>query len=356
MTIRYIYLLLATLFCSCQYNTVETALHPISPPYIPKDGTCLVFVGQELEAIGGLDTYANGYLDHFRQPAGFTMYTDLMPGTESFGFIHQGLDGLTTTDDWGDSPSNMSEQLSDSSFAGMALAIGLDMKGGHDTLVAKGDHDDLIFKLADWIKKTAPRPIFLRIGYEFDGHDWNHYQAEAYVSSFKRIRHIMEQSGVANITYVWQSKGRGTTLEDMNRYYPGDDYVDWCGYSFFAPDNENHPMLAFARQHNKPVFLAEATPILVDSTGRVTPIDFDNEQEAALAWEAWFVPFFRTIDQNPDIVKAFSYINCHWKAHPMWVDNPYFQHIDARLQNDSTLSVNWRNELSKPAFILGPLY
>ena len=77
----------------------------------------------------------NGYLDHFPKPAGFTMYTDLMPGSESFGMMHEGLEGLTTTDDWGDGPSNMSLQLADPDFSNMALAIGLDMKDGHEKKV-----------------------------------------------------------------------------------------------------------------------------------------------------------------------------------------------------------------------------
>ena len=31
----------------------------------PKDGKVLVFVGQDLEALGGVKQYENGYLDYF---------------------------------------------------------------------------------------------------------------------------------------------------------------------------------------------------------------------------------------------------------------------------------------------------
>ena len=42
----------------------------------PQDGKCLVFVGQELEAVGGVDGF-DGYIDHFGTPAGITIYTNL---------------------------------------------------------------------------------------------------------------------------------------------------------------------------------------------------------------------------------------------------------------------------------------
>jgi len=45
--------------------------HPA--PFEPSFGKCLVFVGQDLGAVGGLDQYEDGYCDHFAFPAGVTL-------------------------------------------------------------------------------------------------------------------------------------------------------------------------------------------------------------------------------------------------------------------------------------------
>ena len=320
----------------------------------PPGDQCLVFVGQELDAIGGVSDWENGYMDHFRKPAGFTMYTDLMPGSESFGFIHKGLDGLQTTDDWGDGPSNMSLQLQHDNFKHLLLAIGLDMKDGHESKVASGMHDELINRLGLFIKDLGPRPVFLRIGYEFDGHGWNNYDPESYVKAFRRIKDMFDDLGVKNVAYVWQSKGRGVTQEDLQKYYPGDEYVDWTGFSFFAPDNENHPMIQFSRTKGKPIFIAEATPVIVPTdSDKAQALDFNDPTQSKLAWESWFIPFFRTIDNNRDVIKAFSYINCHWKSHEMWDEVNYFNKLDVRIQLDEELSKQWMDKLSEDTYLEG---
>ena len=331
----------------------EFNLRPLAK-FEPSDQV-LLFVGQELEAIGGLDKpYDDGYLDHFETPAGFTMYTNLSPGDESFGLIQKGLDGVWTTDDWGDSPSNMTMQLSDRDFNNLALAIGLSMVN-HEEAVAKGQRDDLIKKMGEWFKRLAPRPVFLRIGYEFDGHSWNHYDRENYIKAFQRIKDILDEMGVTNVAYVWQSTGWVSDPYQLEEWYPGDAYVDWCALSFFSRWREIE-MFDFARKKGKPVFIAEATPTISDHTvkfdGKTVALDLSKKDEAALAWERWFVPFFDSIEENKDVVKAISYINCNWKSHRMWYNNPTFQKVDARLQLSKDISEKWNNEINNGNYLL----
>ncbi len=354
------FFLIVSLFFACNTEqetpasanqTNEKAKARSYEKFEPEDGKIIVFAGQELEAVGGLDKYNDGYYDHFTPPAGFTMYTDLMTGSESFGFIHKGLDGLTSTDNWGDGDSNMSLQIADPDFKNSALAIGLDMKDDNEEDVAKGERDEMIITLGKWIKDLGDRPVFLRIGYEFDGHPWNGYNREDYLTSFKRIHDMFDSLGVENVAYVWQSRGRGSFREELDQWYPGDEYVDWCAFSFFAADNENHAMIKFARDHKKPCFMAEATPILADTAGVVTPIDLSKLEDVELAWKEWFIPFFRTMENNPDVIKAFSYINSRWKDRPMWKDNSFFKTIDARLHLNEEMKKRWSEEIAKDKYL-----
>ncbi|MFN3405939.1 MAG: glycosyl hydrolase [Cytophagaceae bacterium] len=315
----------------------------------PEDGKVILFAGQELEAIGGLKDYNDGYFDHFDKPAGFTMYTNFRPGDISFGHTYKGLDGLTTTDDWGDSFSNIQMQIDDDDFANSALAIGLELVN-HEDSVAMGIHDDLIIKLGNWIKNLGSRPVFLRIGYEFDAPEWNFYEKEPYKKAFIRIRTMLDSMGVNNVAYVWQSKGFGSSKDELNEWYPGDEYVDWCAYSFFSRFKEAQPMLDFARERKKPVFIAEASP-MIERDGESIRIDLSDTSSAKEAWNEWFVPFFETIEKNQDVIKAISYINCEWRAHRMWKQNSPFKDIDARIQKGTFVSEQWKKKTASPNYL-----
>lgn len=313
----------------------------------PEDGKCILFVGQEMTAIGGLDDYNDGYLDHFKRPGGFTMYTKIRPGDEEFGFTYKDTpSGIFTDDDWGDSPSNMSRQVADEDFSNMALAIGFEMVN-HEGKIASGAHDSIVMVLGDWIKSLGDRPVFLRIGYEFGG-AWNHYDREDYIVAFKRIKDMYDKAGINNIAYVWQSHGWDEPMDYLESWYPGDDYVDWCSYSFFSRFDETN-MIEFARKHGKPVLIGEATPTIstdsVKTTGMTEETILSNPTQAEEAWEKWFLPFFQTIEENPDVVKAVSYINCHWKANRMWSNNPTFKRVDARLQINPEIAKRWKEKV-----------
>jgi len=322
----------------------------------PPDGKVLVFAGQELTSVGGLKDYNDGYLDHYKKPAGWTSYTFLTPGDTSFGFVHKGLDGIWTTDDWGDNDYNMSLQLEDPNFSDMILAIGLAMvsQSNHEKKVAAGEYDEMLKKFGGFLQSLAPRPVFLRIGYEFDGHGWNHYDIDAYKKAFRHIKELFDSMNIDNVAYVWQSTGWVSTQENLEEWYPGDEYVDWCAYSFFSRWKEAE-MIDFARKHDKPVFIAEATPTISDHTvkfdGNTKTTVLSDPNQAQEAWDHWFVPFFKTINGNPDVVKAFSYINCNWKSHPMWKSNPTFKRIDARLETSELIDRMWKEELSKASYI-----
>jgi len=318
----------------------------VAAKFEPANGKCLFFIGQDMEAIGGLEGY-DGYCDHFRIPAGFTLYTNFSPGENVFGFMTQGNDGIETKANWGAGDTCAKCYTDHPDFKYSLLAIGLSLVD-HEKAVANGERDDLIRELGGWIKGLGKRPVFLRIGYEFDGWDWNHYSKKHYLLAWKRIYAVFEEMGVSNVAFVWQSKGSGTNQKALEEWYPGDEWVDWCGYSYFGdPDEE---MLTFARRHQKPVFIAEATPVFQEGK-----LFFDTRLSdpkiAQRAWEKWFIPFLETIHTHSDIIKAFSYINVNWSEQPMWIINPVFQKVDSRIQVNELLSEKWNQELQDKRYL-----
>ena len=334
---------------TCKKEAKQLVVPDLTPTYSgrlqkfePAAGKVILFVGQELESIGGTDKYSNGYYNYFPAAGGFTQYT---------AFNGSGLPGLTTLDDWGDGPENMSIPVTDADFKNSCLAIGLDISNGGDEKTAQGQYDALIQKLGNWIKAFGERPVFLRIGYEFDGFDWNHYKKGFYIPAFRRIHQKFDDMGIKNVAYVWQSRGTGSTRQVMDEFYPGDQYVDWVGYSFFIPADVNHPMIQFARDHKKPLFIAESTPVFLDVNGECKPLDLTKLADAEWAWTDWFTPFFKTVQDNADVVKAIHYINSPWKIRPLWNNNPFFKNIDARITKNDYIKTKWLNETGQSRYL-----
>jgi len=347
--------LLSIAALSCNSNSSETVEKRVGSnrlsKFEPANGKVILFAGQDLESIGGTVNYTDGYFDHFPAAGGFTQYTDFATGHNSFGFIHKGLDGLTTLDNWGDGPESMAVTVSDPTFKNSCLAIGLDISQGNDSVTTVGGHDELICRLGNWLQGLGNRPVFLRIGYEFDGFDWNHYQKRFYIPAWHRIRSKLDSMGVMNVAYVWQSKGAGAKREIMDDFYPGDSIVDWVAFSYFIPADSSNPMIQFARDHKKPLFIAESSTVFLDSNGVCKPLDLTKQADAEWAWRDWFTPYFRTIAKNQDVIKAVHYINCPWKARPMWKDNPYFKNIDARITKNDSLRKWWLAETSRETYL-----
>lgn len=312
----------------------------------PPDGECLFFIGQDLAATGGLDGYSDGYSDHFGVPAGFTVYTGFSPGDQSYNLLQKGNDGIKSKANWGAGDNCAECYIDDEDYQYSVMAIGLSLVG-HEKQVATGKRDYLIKDLGNWIK-AIERPVFLRIGYEFDGWDWNNYNRKFYLKAWERIHKLFQEMEVKNVAFVWQSKGTGSGQDILEKWYPGDDLVDWCGYSYFSdPDQE---MLVFARKHNKPVFIAEATPIL-ERDGQFLDSRLSDPKIAEKIWHDWFIPFIKTLNENQDVIKAFSYINTNWPTQPMWQSNPVFQQVDSRIQVSEFISKRWQEEMAKPRYL-----
>ena len=108
-----------------------------------------------------------------------SVYTNFSPGQESFGYYNSGNDGIKGIANWGSGDCCAQCYVDDEDYKYSAISIGLSMVN-HEKKVANGTHDQLIKELANWIKGLGERPVFLRIGYEFDGWDWNHYNRKQY--------------------------------------------------------------------------------------------------------------------------------------------------------------------------------
>ena len=296
--------------------------------FVPPAGKTLLIMGQDIKTI-------SEYMDNFSDrpmPGGWTAYW----GITSMN----GVDRMNA-EDIGKQYGYQNHQTLVDRFPDTVLQSGLWMAGMWDVLenAGNGKYNPVIRQFSAWAK-TIDRPLYLRIGYEFDGDD-NQMEPVDYVKAYRRIVDIIRAEGADNVAFVWHSYAaptyKGYPLSD---WYPGEDYVDWVGISLFGHmysadlSKEANDVFNFAKQHKKPVMVAEASPI--------NGIDKDNID----AWNTWFVNLLSlTYRKN---VKAISYINADWNTYPGFTSLKW---KDARLQNNPQVANAWFKETGKDRYM-----
>lgn len=98
--------------------------------------------------------------------------------------------------------------------------------------ISSGAYDANMKAVCD-VLATLESPVTLRWGHEMDDDNgqfiWAGWQPEDYIGAYKRMIDVCRTSA-PEITVMWSPLGD----EGMEKYYPGDDYVDLVGISVFG--------------------------------------------------------------------------------------------------------------------------
>ncbi len=268
-------------------------------------------------------------------PAGAAFYTSLTltgidrPHANAFGDNHQDLWYL----------SNVYQPLS--------IQIGLWLGPEQLLPISKGEYASQIDELARRLGDLN-RPVFLRIGYEFDG-PHNRYPPEAYKQAYRVIAQKMRLH--SNIILVWHSFALKPTYQDrpVMEWYPGDEYVDWLGVSYFQVNEEGYfkgpnrrRIVQIAIDREKPVMIAEASAIRYTAT--------QQPLQGAQYWDYWYKPFFTFIENTPQI-RAVSMINVNWDAQ---AQHKVLGWGNSRIDSDPYILKNWRKKINTLNWLNNP--
>lgn len=308
----------------------------VTGKFVPQNGI-LMTVGQDVDSI---NNYASsiGFT-----PAGVTNYVGIV-----------NLDGLDTNADAGAGRNNIKELAG--AYPNSALVVGVSMNGQVDA-VASGTYNTNIDRLLNTLAGYN-RPVFLRWAYEVDG-PWNGHSTNGVIQSFRYVSTRIKQMGYQNkIAMVWQTMSYCPIDSNINQWYPGDEYVDWVGLSYFAPQDcggrEVNKTADFAVAHNKPLMINESTPQRyaigeltysadpARGTGRVN-------KSADQIWNEWFVNYFQFMKKYSGNIKAVTYIDANWNAQSRWASGNEGYWGDSRVEANATIKANWQNELTNHA-------
>jgi hypothetical protein len=139
--------------------------------------------------------------------------------------------------------------------------------------ILDGSSDRVIARVA---RKLAgmKRPILLRWGWEMNG-DWFEWDGShngddpaGYVKAWRRLHRIFREQGADNVAWVWSpnwNSSPDTSWNRFQRYYPGDDYVDWVGvsgYDFYSESPRTlFSAVCAAYGERKPIILSETAAV-----------------------------------------------------------------------------------------------
>ena len=255
------------------------------------------------------------------------------------------------------------------------------------------------------------RPVYLRIGYEFDG-PWNCYSQDFYKAAFIRIKDIINEENATNVATVWQAatypdNGNqefnyapflpGQTVRQYyDNWYPTrengeDNVVDWVGISYFAGESYNqyqwscqdpskswtvpegsprdlqNTLVNIARDRGKPAIIAESAPQgfdLVAKTWSCVADRFDQEPGHTFAsdqdiWSAYYSDYFNWIESNREQIRAVAYINADWQSQNRWKCEVADEGCPAgywgrtSIQDNTTVYNNFKAELQKSIYVNG---
>jgi hypothetical protein len=289
----------------------------------------LFFAGQSREEFASYlkDVTQNGKKAPF--PAGATFYTSLtLSGIDR---PHANVRGDNHQDLW--YLSQFKQPL--------LIQVALWMSPEDLKQVHRGQVDRNIQELGKKLNELK-RPVFLRIGYEFDG-PHNNYPPQDYIKAYRKI--AIEMRKYEQISLVWHSFALLDTFQkhDVMAWYPGDDVVDWIGISYFQVTEEGYfrkpnrdRLLEIAREKKLPVFISEASALR-----------FTQRQQSLTGqdyWDYWYKPYIEFIRAHPE-VKAASIIHVDWDSQQQ---HAFLKWGDSQLHTDKVILKNWLLEMKQP--------
>ncbi|MDD5571358.1 MAG: T9SS type A sorting domain-containing protein [Bacteroidales bacterium] len=199
--------------------------------------------------------------------------------------------------------------------------------------VAAGLYDNEIDELIEGLRYLA-LPVYLRIGYEFNGTSWNGYLPSSYKQAYIYVTQKLRNANL-EVATVWDASVDGD--QNYIQYYPGDSVVDWWGINLFSSSDMTNSMtlkfLDSAKQHQKPVLIGESTPRYV------------GVLQGETSWNNWFDAYFNLIHKS-SCVKMFCYINWDWSIYPQWSTWG-----DCRLEQNTIVSGHFTDEMDSTKYL-----
>jgi hypothetical protein len=167
--------------------------------------------------------------------------------------------------------------------------------------IIDGSFDSYIESWARGVK-SLDYTVAIRFAHEMNGY-WYPWAAQAngnrkgeYVLAWRHVHDIFEAEGATNVVWIWSpniSYENSTPLIDL---YPGDEYVDWIGFSGYYGIGGHQEYTSFDELFTpsiKEVSRFTQKPIVITETGAAD--DAGRKAE-------WISQLFESLPRHPEII------------------------------------------------------
>lgn len=199
--------------------------------------------------------------------------------------------------------------------------------------ISNGQHDGYIYSWIDGFKywrSTYPADqqpkIALRFAHEFNGtwYPWGD-KPEDLKSAWRYLHTMFKNAGINDaVDWVWCANNVDVdSHDDITRYYPGDDMVDWLSldgynwgsnYSFSSWKSFDE---TFSQQYVKMITNFPGKPVMLGEVSSAEPHDLPNaswgqngdDSDAAESKEEWVADMMQSIQTNYPAIKSIVWFN-----------------------------------------------
>ncbi len=145
------------------------------------------------------------------------------------------------------------------------------------TQITNGNFESYIKQYADDVRNYR-MPVMIRFAHEMNG-NWYPWGStfntpDEYIAAWRHVHNIFVKEGATNVTWIWSPNAiyfdpHVPFASQIEKFYPGDKYVDWVGFSAFnwagkykqnvwtQPDVLFSPTVESLLKFHKPIIIAE---------------------------------------------------------------------------------------------------
>ena len=154
--------------------------------------------------------------------------------------------------------------------------------------------------------KKWGKPVFIRVGFEMNG-NWFSWcgNPDKFKAVWQYLYKLFKREGCDNAIWVWSPGTRSFPDEEWNqmeKYYPGDQFVDWVGLDGYNQGDENpkrpdSKWITFSTIFNKPLEqlkkLAPDKPVMIAEIGCAESTSHRKSE--------WIEDAFKNINNAPEL-------------------------------------------------------
>lgn len=214
--------------------------------------------------------------------------------------------------------------------------------------ITQGVYDAYFEEAADAVHEFGG-PVFISINHEMNG-TWEPFSeaydgsqgpapkvtASDFILAWRHMVDIFRRKGANNAAFVWSPNVPDVGPVPFTKYYPGDEYVDWVGASFYSGNPiENLDQIYRTYAARKPIFITEW------ATGADK-----NKYYVGFPGEAkWVDSFFKSLNTRYPRVKAISWFQ--------W-DKTQYGESNYQLQRDAAQQQVYATDIQNPRYLDSP--